>query len=142
MGKYIICDFARSDWGKSQTLLRVIDSLKKEKMLKTEELIDGYDKYAVFELNGKTIVVITQGDPDSLQEECLHNAVKQDAAIIVCASRTRGSTVDCIYKTAENGYSVIWFSNLYADDKNLPCIEHFPDIMANAIVKLIKTLTI
>lgn len=140
MGKHIICDFARSDWGKSQTLLHVIDFLKEEIAPKTEILIDNYDKYAVFEINKKIIVVITQGDPNSHQEECLNNAVKENADIIVCASRTRGNTVDCIYKTAEKGYDIIWFGNFYADDKNLQCVRYFSDIMADAIVKLILKL--
>jgi len=140
MGKYIICNFAQSDWGKSKTLLKVIDLLKKRVVPETEKLIDGYDKYAVFDFEKKRIVVITQGDPDSHQEECLNNAVKEKATIIVCASRTRGSTVDCIYKTAKNGYDVVWFSNLYADDENLPCVKHFSEIMADAIVKLILKL--
>lgn len=140
MNKYIICDFARSSWGKSQTLLKVIDLLKEENKPKTEKLIDGYDKYAVFELNEKIIVVITQGDPDSHLEECLTDAVIENADFIVCASRSRGYTVDCIYNVAGKGYDIIWFSNLYADDKNSPCIKHLVEIAADSIVKLLKTL--
>lgn len=135
-GKYIICDFARSDWGKSITLLNVIDILKTKTKPKTEELIDEYDKYAVFELDGKVIVVNTQGDPDSYQEEGLKRAVAEKATIIVCASRTKGNTVDVIYEIAKNGYEVIWLSNFNADNELLPCVSVLQRITAEAIVKV------
>ena len=136
--KYIICDFARSDWGKSETLLKVIDILKTKADPVTEELIDGHDKYAVFELDGKKIVVNTQGDPYSYQEKGLKRAVDENAVIIVCASRTRGNTVEMIYEIAKNGYEVIWLSNFYADDEKLSCVPYLSDISARSIVELIQ----
>ena len=105
-----------------------------------EKIIDGYDKYAVFELKKKTIVIITQGDPNSNQGECLNDAVKENADIIVCASRTRGDTKDCIYDTAKNGYGIIWFSNFHVDENNSSYINHLSEITAEAIKKLIITL--
>ena len=65
MKKYIICDFARSDWGKTQTLLKVIDYFKDITPPKTEEMIGDQDKYAVFKINEKTVVINTPGDPFS-----------------------------------------------------------------------------
>lgn len=140
MNKYIVCDFARGNWGKSNTLLEVIEQLKEKTSLIVEEQIGDKDKYAVFDMNKKRIVVNTQGDPDSYQEEGLQRAVKEDAAIIVCASRTRGTTVKCIYEVAKHGYEVIWFSNIFADSEDLPCVTDFPEIMADSIVKLIQKL--
>ena len=136
--KYIVCDFARSDWGKSETLLKVVDKLKTKTKPTIEELIDGHDKYAVFEINNKTIAVITQGDPNSYQAIGLKRAVAENADIIVCASRTRGDTVDVVYEIAKNGYEVIWLSNFYADDEKLSCIPYLSDISANSIVELIQ----
>lgn len=140
MSKYIVCDFARSNWGKSNTLLEVIEQLKEKASLIVEEQIGDKDKYAVFEMNKKSIVVNTQGDPDSFQEDGLQRAIKEDAAVIVCASRTKGSTVECIYEMAKHGYEVIWFSNFYADSEDLSCVADFPVITADSIVKLIQKL--
>ena len=140
MSKYIVCDCARSNWGKTNTLLKVIELLKEKSSPIVEETIGGIDKYAVFNLNGKIIVVNSQGDPDSYLEEGLQRAVKEDADIIVCASRTRGSTIDCVYEIAKNGYEIIRFSNFYVDNGNLSCVALFPEITADAIVKLILKL--
>lgn len=140
MNKYIVCDFARSNWGKSNTLLEVIEQLKEKASLISEEQIGDKDKYAVFDMNKKKIIVNTQGDPDSYQEEGLQRAVKEDAVIIVCASRTKGSTVECIYEIAKHGYEVIWFSNFYADREDLSCVKDFPEVTADSIVKLIQKL--
>lgn len=141
MDKYIVCDFARSNWGKTNTLLKVIDLLKKAKYpLIIEEQIGEVDKFAMFIKEGKKIVVNTQGDPYSYQGEGLQRAVNEKADIIVCASRTKGTTVDCIYEIAANGYEVIWFSNFFGDNENLNCVAALPEITADAIVKLIQKL--
>ena len=138
--KYIICDFGRSDWGKSQTLLKVIDMLKAIVKPTVEELIDDYDKYALFDINGKRIVVSTQGDPDSYQEEGLNRAVAQNADVIVCASRTKGSTLETVYEIAKNGYQVVRFSNFFAEEKDLPGVSCLPEISAGSIVEFIQRI--
>lgn len=138
--KYIICDFARSNWGKTKTLLEVIEQLKTKAYLIDEIPIAPDDKFAVFEMNGEKIVVNTQGDPNSYQEEGLKRAVNENADIIVCASRIKGTSEKCIYTIAENGYEIIWFSNFFADNDSLPCVSIFPEITAEAIVKLIQKL--
>ena len=140
MKKYIICDFARSDWGKTQTLLKVIELIKKTTPPRIEELIGDKDKYAEFVLNERIVAVNTQGDPGSYQEEGLKRAIQENADIIVCASRVRGSTVEKVYKYAKSNYEIIWFSNFYADSNELACIPILHDIMANAIVKLVLTV--
>ena len=88
--------------------------MKPKALLVEERSIAPNDKFAIFEMNGKKIGVNTQGDPNSYQEEGLKRAVKEDAYIIVCASRTKGTTEECIYKIAKNGYEIIWFSNFFA----------------------------
>lgn len=140
MNKYIVCDFARGNWGKTNTLLKVIDLLKRKTPPIVEEHIGEVDKYAVFELDGKTIVINTQGDPDSYQKVGLQRAINDDADIIVCASRTKGSTVETIYEIAGDDYDIIWFSNFHSDLEDLPCVSFFAEVNAEAIVKLIQKL--
>jgi len=90
--KYIICDFAKSNWGKTKTLLEVIKQLKEKATLCVEDQIDGEDKYVVFDLKGKKVVVNTQGDPDGYYKKGLQRAVDENADIILCASREKGKT--------------------------------------------------
>lgn len=140
MNKYIVCDFARGNWGKTNTLLKVIELLKEKTTPIVEDLIGEVDKYAAFKLNGKKIIINTQGDPNSYQKEGLLRAVSENADIIVCSSRTKGATVDCIYEVAGDDYDIIWFSNFHSDLEDLPCVPYFPEIDAEAIVKLIQKL--
>ena len=140
MKKYIICDFARSDWGKTQTLLKVIELIKKSTPPIIEELIEDKDKYVEFVINKRIVVINPQGDPGSYQEEGLNRAVLGNADIIICASRVRGATVDNIYKYSKSDYEVIWFSNFFADTNGLPCIPILHEITADAIVKLVFQL--
>lgn len=143
MSKYILCDYARSDWGKSQTLLKVIEHLKDIANPDIEEQIGDVDKFAVFIINEKKIVVNTQGDPDSYQEEGLSRAVKEKADIIVCASRSKGSTYDCVKKYENNDYEIIWFRNFYSEIDNQLYKPYLLDDMAQSIVQLaLKLLTI
>lgn len=140
MKKYIICDIARSDWGKSQTLLEVIEQFKTQYTPTVEEQIGSVDKYTEFDLNNNKLVVNTQGDPDSYQREGLKRAIKVNAKIILCASRTKGSTIECVYEMASNGYEVIWLSNLFADNEMLPCIPMLRKLTAEMIVNLALNL--
>ena len=136
MSKYILCDYARSDWGKSQTLLKVIERLNEIANPEIEEQIGDVDKFAVFIINGKKIVVNTQGDPDSYQEEGLARAVTEKADVIVCASRAKGSTYECVKEYENNDYEIIWFRNFYSETDNLLCKPYLLDDMAQAIVQL------
>ena len=140
MSKYLICDLARSDWGKTQTLLKVIYLIKTKTKPLVEEVIDDVDKFAIFKINGKKIIVSTQGDPNSYQKEGLLRAVNDNADIIVCASRTKGYTANNIYETTNGNYEIILFNNFYADNKDLSCIPSLKNISAEAIVNLLLTI--
>ena len=138
--KYIICDFDKSNWGKTKTLLEVIKQLKEKATLCVEDLIHGEDKYVVFDLKGKKVVVNTQGDPDGYQEKGLQRAVDENADIILCASREKGKTKIYVNEIAKKGYEIIWFSNLFADNEELLWEADIHRITAESIVKLIEKL--
>ena len=137
--KYIICDFATSNWGKTKTLLKVIEILKTKVKPTIEEQI-GEDKFAVFDINKKKIAINTQGDPNSYLEEGLERAIDMNADIIICASRTKGATISYIYNHAKNGYEIVWFSNFHADDVNFTNTSLLNDLTAESIVKLLFEL--
>lgn len=148
--KYIICNYARAKWGKTETLLEVIYKLKSFCPSQCSLIIEkpniGKDKWCLFDVKGKQVVVSTVGDPDSAQPEWLEDAAKNEAKIIVTASRTKGSTVNVVYSVAKRyGYEIIWFQNFHFDNPKLLGLSHMVNARkkeAEAIVQLIDILII
>ena len=117
--KYIICDYAKTNWGKTESLLEVISLLKEspQNTIIFEKPNTGKDKWCHFEVKGKPVVISTLGDPYSAQPVWLEDAAKTGAEIIVTASRTSGSTVKAVYDIATRyGYEIIWFQNFHLDN--------------------------
>lgn len=126
--KYIICNYADANWGKTETLLAVIDLLKKSncEIIKKGETEEGDQWYHFKFKNEKEIVISTLGDPDSKQSHWLKAATKTGAKVIVTASRARGITRYNVENIADkHGYSIIKFSNFHFEDyvEDLPIIK-------------------
>ena len=132
--KYIICNYAKANWGKTKTLLKVIEILKENSnnldldqyKFINEKPDTGKDKWCHFSVKGKTVVISTLGDPYSPQLEWLTDAAKTEAKVIVTASRTRGVTLNHVYSVANKyGYEVIWFESFHFDNyvKDLPIFD-------------------
>ncbi|MBR3558352.1 MAG: hypothetical protein IKN78_05725 [Bacteroidales bacterium] len=144
--KYIICDYARANWGKTETLLEVISLLKgkPQSTLIYEKPNTGKDKWCHFEMKGKPVVISTLGDPYSAQPAWLEDATNTGAEIIVTASRTSGSTVNAVYDIATRyGYEVIWFQNFHFDNSALVGLSSMVDVrmkLAECIVGIIDLL--
>ena len=144
--KYIICDYARANWGKTETLLEVISLLKgkPQSTLIYEKPNTGKDKWCHFEMKGKPVVISTLGDPYSAQPAWLEDAANTGAEIIVTASRTSGSTVKAVYDIATRyGYEVIWFQNFHFDNSALVGLSSMVDVrmkLAECIVGIIDLL--
>ncbi len=145
--KYIICDYAKANWGKTETLLEVIFLLKEspQNTLFFEKPNTGKDKWCHFEINGKSVVISTLGDPYSDQPLWLEDAAeKAKAEIIVTASRTSGATVNAVYDIATRyGYEVIWFQNFHFDNSALVGLSPMMDVrmkVAECIVGIIDNL--
>lgn len=131
--KYIICNYAKANWGKTETLLEVIEILKNSENFDSnqykfinEKHDTGEDKWCHFKVKGKPVVISTLGDPYSPQLEWLTDAAETEAKVIVTASRTRGVTLNHVYSVANKyGYDVIWFESFHFDNyvKDLPIFE-------------------
>lgn len=135
MSKYVLCDTATSDCGKTQTLLKVIERL--QLIADHEEIqINEVDKFAIFQINNNIIVVETLGDPAPDFNEYLMRAVEIEAKVIVCASRASGYSFMDVYNLRDYEYEVIRFSNFYSQTDNLPCKPFLIDDMAQAVVQL------
>lgn len=122
--RYIICDYAFANWGKTATLKeasrllqmnhqgRVVNSINVENDIC--ELIEVLNSNGVL----KTVAVVSVGDPNSNQMDCLDWAVSNYAEIIICAARSYGSTVNHVYQaqTSGNYIDIIWTRNLYFEN--------------------------
>ncbi len=143
--KYIICDYARACWGKSATTLDVIKILDECPCVTSKEngtIGESLDRYAEFVTDsGIKIAVVTQGDPDSRQEEYLKKASNEfNADVIICTARTRGETVDNVCAIAKNGYDIIWFQNFSTNNPDSATCEELNKCSAVGILKLVGRL--
>lgn len=143
--KYIICNYAKADWGKTETLLEVIDILiGMNYPIISQKPTTGKDKWCQFKLPNKDVVVSTLGDPYSDQAIWIEDAADTGAQVIVTASRTRGSTIESVYDVANRyGYEIIWFQNFHFDNKYYVGTQIIKDIRqkeAQCIVDIVKSL--
>ncbi len=148
--KFIICDYARANWGKTTNLRMVFELLSQNHLPK--EVIwtkqeNKSDVWALFEIEGKSIVVCSLGDPDSCHKEWLDKAVKLNVDIIICAARIRGETIQNVYSAQKNGNyeDIFWFQNFNSDKKTeisseLPEMLDINKFMAEAIIKIVLRL--
>lgn len=146
--KYIICNYARANWGKTETLLEVINILNSKNKPQYELIAkktDTYkDRWCHFNNNNKHVVISTQGDPYSYQHDWLEEAAKTEAKVILTASRTKGSTVRTVYEIAKKyNYEIVWFNNFYFENQlfigTTPAIET-RKIEAEKIAEIIDIL--
>jgi len=100
----------------------------------------GDDIYAILDYRNRKIGIASMGDPGSGQEEYLRRMVEEERCeIIVCASRTKGGTVDCVDRYARKyGYRLVWlspFAGYGQINRNL-----LNDLSGDAVVRLIGNL--
>lgn len=96
--------------GKSTTLGMLIEMIKVEyPSANLEEAKFKIDITIVITINGKKIGIETQGDPNSRLGASLKRFIEIGCKVIICASRSYGSTVDLINTAASTGYQVKWF---------------------------------
>ena len=93
----------RHDCGKTETLNDVIQLLtSKYSKANINIVINGKDKKVIMKnVNGFTIGIETQGDPNSRLEQSLLDFLNANCNIIFCACRTSGMTVDWVHSLAK-----------------------------------------
>ena len=140
--KYIICDSARAESGKTAVLSELADKLKSSKNIKQLDFKDlnNGDVWYVFECKGKKICIITSGDNSKDMEEWFGWALDYKSDVVVCASRSKGETIGCVNEYAEKGdYYVVWLSNYYCNsDESI--IDMLNDCTAESILNVIEKL--
>jgi hypothetical protein len=106
--KKVIVLWGTANIGKTITLKKVHKQLLK---LSTNTLPEhsrnNIDIREILIINGMKVGIETQGDPNSRLAESLKLFKKQGCVLIICATRTRGQTVELVNEL-EPKYSVSW----------------------------------
>jgi hypothetical protein len=114
MKNKIIALYGRGNSGKTTTLTLVIEAFERFSKAKVIRLIDGVDIQAIITIDSLKIGIETQGDPNSRLETSLNFFEQEGCVIIICATRTRGKTVDIVNNHKPN-YDIKWIKKLYGN---------------------------
>lgn len=106
--KKVIALWGTGNSGKSSTLKIV----HKELSRLAEDSISEFGKHDtdirdIFIINGIKVGLETQGDPGSRLEESLKIFQREGCKLIICASRSKGQTIDLINKLRP-AYKISW----------------------------------
>jgi hypothetical protein len=84
--------------GKSQTVSLIFSMLKKKYPSASVQIMSRgrVDITVIMDINGIKVGIESQGDPGGRQVSSLDTFFKNNCAIVICAARTRGMTVDWI----------------------------------------------
>jgi hypothetical protein len=119
--KTIIVIKGGGNQGKSDTIRRISVELQRAYPSATVQiLIDLTDIKALITVGEIRIGIESQGDPNSRLEESMYDfADNHKCDIIVCATRTSGSTVEIVEAVAEEyDYRIIWGTNYRSSDNH------------------------
>lgn len=142
--KTILAVWNTSSKGKSATLkefaLILISKFPSHKIIfMFPSIIKPYGDFRlVIEINGKTIAIESQGDPNTQLENRLSEICKTYSPdIILCSCRTRGQTVNAVDKIASTfSYQQIWTST-YQMDSNHSLANQ---LKAKHLLELLQTI--
>jgi hypothetical protein len=136
--KQVFALYGKADCGKSYTIWRVYQLLEEQFPdfeFIGEAILEG-DIRVIIKIKGVIIGIESQGDPNSRLFRTIPFFVHSNCNIIVCATRTRGATVNLIYDL-EPDYSIKWFEQKYLNAAPTTIQESNNDKMAKSIVESI-----
>lgn len=125
--------------GKTEAIKNIYHLLKsKYPKARIENKICELDIRVIFTVNGVKIGIESQGDPSSRLFESIPLFVKSQCNIILCATRSRGKTVQLI-KEQEN-YEIVWHEKSFVRGKEeqKKSNAEMADIIMKKIVSLIN----
>lgn len=106
-----------------------------------EEVWQGGDIKAIFDINDLKVGISSQGDPDSCMESNMEVFVNAGCEIIVTACRMKGDTYRKVtdYLGKKNDYDIIWYGHyVYQVLGTEEVHENFNKTYAEQVVKLIE----
>jgi hypothetical protein len=136
--KTVIALYGPANTGKSSTVKKVYELLKAKypNAPVTHEIIH-HDVRAIIKINGHSIGIESQGDPGSRIFTSISLFVQEECDIIVCATRTRGQTVEVI-ENLKPQYCVNWVQKLR--EPNEAQHEQINKALASDILKQVQML--
>jgi len=148
--KRIIALWHSGNKGKTNTLIKLgnlllsentIDNIYCDKLVnKNEKLRKNEDFTLVVQFLDKTIGIESKGDPNSELKDRLQKMIDDyNVDYIFCTTRTRGETVDDVYKISDsNDYEILWTSTYHSDNESNT--DFFNNLKAQHLLDLLKEL--
>ena len=99
-----------------------------------------FDFQWVFEINGVTVAILSQGDPRTNLERRLRDLIAiNNCNLIFCATRTRGETVRAVENVA-NAFdtNIIWTSTYQPTNEN--DVDQLNEIKAQHLLDLVHQM--
>ncbi|MBQ0088862.1 MAG: hypothetical protein KBT27_05990 [Prevotellaceae bacterium] len=141
MRKLVIVNRGCGGIGKSSAIKAVYQLLKDKGYNPDEEVWQGGDIKAIFEIDGVKVGISSQGDPGSCMKDNIEDFVKMECEIIVTACRMKGDTYRKVYYELgeEQDYDIIWYGHyVYQVLEAEEVQENFNKRYAEQVVKLIE----
>lgn len=134
-GTTIVAVSGIANQGKSSSIKLAYSLLRKEfPNAQIEEIQIGVDITVVITINGVKVGIESQGDPNSRLFDSLEHFVKIGCKIIVCATRTRGGTVEAV-EALSNKFRIEWLSPNPTTSKSKE--DHANGVVAQQIVNIV-----
>lgn len=137
MRKTILCLFGPANIGKTATIWRVDEILQSygAKLLRELFVEDDFCREYIF--RSHKLGILSLGDPGSAQLEHLEQLANDECELIVCASRSKGTTCDAVSNVAKNNYEIYWISPLYEYDSRHPLTVDMHELNAEFLIKAV-----
>jgi Cdc6-like AAA superfamily ATPase len=120
----IIAIYGKSNSGKTSTIKEISRVLCERNNISPQLVAEkGEDIYQVLEIQKVKIGIISQGDVGNWVKEYLKELFDRGCTIIICATRTRGSTCDAV-KEYGNECSIKWHKIEYYDSLTINAIKN------------------
>lgn len=141
MNKTVIANWGTAQQGKSNTVKRIAKEILAHYPKATSQpaVIDfTFDIKVVITIGKITIGIESQGDPSSRLFQSLKEFSKMNCDLIICSTRTSGSTVEAVNalnKTHE--YDIIWATNYRSNEKDKSLLN---ELSAKQIFELLEKI--
>src|SRR5262245_4644948 len=120
MQRTMIALWGISNVGKTTTIRQVYDRLKQQGTdVDPGDPVRKEVKGAILEIDGVKIGFISQGDLEEILLEYLEPLIEAGCTIIICATHTRGRTVEVVKRLASEAdprYEIVWIDKIREPD--------------------------
>lgn len=106
--KKIIALYGVSNSGKTTTIKKVYELIR---YFCIEEMVQEINKEIfciLTTINGTKIGIVSQGDPSTGMDKKIEKFIEKNCSIIICATRTKGETVEVVQSYNKLEYEVEW----------------------------------